>query len=104
MPVERNPFIIPDRPQVVGKVCPNCKKKNFSGRNVQGVITWTCLVEGCGHRWSGGLRSSSDPDQVPFVEPSNIVPMIEKDGTVTEFVIQEDPTPEFHQLDNYSED
>lgn len=70
--IKRNPLIIPE-PEVVKKGCPKCKSEKFSGRNIQGAYTFTCLNDSCRTQWQGGYYT-------PPVDPKKpIMPINPKD-------------------------
>lgn len=66
----RNPVIIPvEEPKRRG--CPKCSGQNFSGRKVQGVITFTC--RDCKQEWTGGLPQEPLDPRLPH-PPQNPIP------------------------------
>lgn len=60
--LKRNPTIIPQK-VVARKGCPKCESMEFGGRNVGGVITFTCRT--CRNQWSGGLPQEPMDPSVP---------------------------------------
>jgi len=70
MSEDRNPLIIPTVTPT-RRCCPACKKENFTGRNLQGVVTFTCLE--CRNSWQGGLpQEPQDPTQPhPPINPKD---------------------------------
>jgi hypothetical protein len=50
------------------KGCPKCKAENYVGRNIQGMVTWTCRT--CGNQWHGGLPQEPQDPTVPLA-PTN---------------------------------
>jgi hypothetical protein len=66
---EHNPFLLPTNP-TPRRACPRCKKSDFTGRNAQGAVTYTCRK--CGTKWPGGSVHVIDPNVPPM--PKNPVP------------------------------
>jgi len=81
----RNPLFVPEvakhRP-----CCPKCKGTDFSGRKVQGQVTFFCRAKGCGNSWQGGLpQEPMDPRLPRPHEPTPLVNFIaDKTGNVIE--------------------
>lgn len=101
---ERNPTILP---QVERRTpaCPKCGHPDFVGRNIGGVIHFTCKKEDCRNKWMGGLpQTPEDPTRprppespttssVQYARNSN--PHIP--GDVIETVPHQNPTPAFRR-------
>lgn len=90
--VPQNPLIMPTAEQKAEAAggrgaCPKCRKSDYGGRKVGGVITFTCRV--CSNIWTGGLgREPLDssrplPPQNPMERPS-VVQTIDKNGVIHE--------------------
>lgn len=61
---ERNPLLIPGRaPPRSRRGCPKCGHDNFSGRNVAGIVTFTCAK--CRNKWHGGLGQVMEDPTIP---------------------------------------
>ena len=67
IPPDRNPIILP-KTESKQAGCPKCSEKNWTGRNVQGVISFTC--KSCGHRWEGGLPQMPEDPTRPYPRTS----------------------------------
>lgn len=69
-PSNRNPVIVPEKKRV-RRCCPKCFSGNFVGRNIQGLVKFTC--QACGHKWYGGIgQEPQDPTApLPPVNPSD---------------------------------
>lgn len=98
---ERNPLLIPTRKEPVRLTgCPKCGAKQFSGRNIQGMITWTCAA--CKNQWHGGLPSVPEDPTVPRppTDPRD-VPVVDfvrgPHGEVLEQRRRVNPTQEFRK-------
>ena len=84
MAIERNPILLPEAaPKKSG--CPACGHEQYTGRNVQGVMTWKCPK--CGNKWQGGLpRVPDDPLRpiLPDTSPPPVqqVPIKDRSGNV----------------------
>lgn len=64
----RNPLFIPGihsppREDPRQSTCPKCDGGNWGGRNVGGVVTFTC--RDCGNKWYGGLPQQPMDPTVP---------------------------------------
>jgi ribosomal protein L37AE/L43A len=69
---ERNPIFIPE-PIFKRPCCPFCENPDFTGRNIQGSVLFTCLK--CNKQWQGGLqqvpldpREPMAPSATPAIE------------------------------------
>lgn len=61
----RNPLLIPTSKESVRlRGCPKCKKENYSGRNIQGIITFTCHE--CRNQWHGGIGQEVQDPTIPL--------------------------------------
>lgn len=45
--------------------CPACGCLDFSGRNLGGVLNFTCLNKSCGAKWAGGLPMVPEDPRKP---------------------------------------
>ena len=97
----RNPLFIPTSKEPVRmRGCPKCKAENYTGRNIQGMVTWRCLT--CGNVWHGGLPQEPQDPTVP-VPPTNPIeqPTVQffkdKHGEVKELRRRVNPTQEFRK-------
>lgn len=63
MASDRNPIVIPKADSRV-RGCANCGDPRWTGRNVQGVVTFTCGK--CGFKWQGGLPMVPMDPTVPY--------------------------------------
>ncbi len=88
-----NPLIVPTDEELKesqsgegGRSCPKCRNKDFGGRKVGGVITFTCRV--CRNEWSGGLPIEPiDPHRpLPPSDPMHLPSVVftKKDGVIKE--------------------
>lgn len=92
-------------PDMEGKAerggCPKCGKRNFTGRNIQGTVLFTCRETGCGNQWQGGLGKygpQQDPSKPRSPEPPAIRYNTEKMGEgnlFEEIRPRQDPRPDF---------
>lgn len=59
MAIDRNPILLPEAASKK-PACPKCSHDVFIGKNVQGVVLFTC--QKCSNKWQGGLpRVPEDP-------------------------------------------
>jgi hypothetical protein len=86
---DNNKFIIPEDVKTK-RGCPKCGCPDFVGRNVMGVVTWTCKNSECGNKWSGGLP------QVPLDPTKPHPPVDPADRPTLEFV--KDGKGQMHEL------
>ncbi len=98
---DRNPLLLPtgkESKRMQG--CPKCKANDYVGRNIQGVITFTCGK--CRNQWQGGLpQLPQDPTlPLPPQDPSDR-PTVDfvrnKHGEVQEVRRRVNPTQEFRK-------
>lgn len=61
---DRNPLLLPAVQPSRLKGCPACKHPDYNGRNVQGVITFTCAK--CQNKWHGGLPQEPQDQTIPL--------------------------------------
>ncbi len=59
---EKNPTFVPGR-AVGARGCPKCSHDSFNGRNVGGVVTFTCAK--CQNKWHGGLPQVPEDPTIP---------------------------------------
>jgi len=59
---ERNPIFIP-KADAGRKVCAKCSSPRWTGRNIQGSVTFTCTD--CKFQWYGGLAQLPEDPTVP---------------------------------------
>lgn len=60
---ERNPIIIP-KAGSSQRLCAKCGSPRWSGRNIQGAVTFTC--DNCKFQWYGGLPQVAQDPTIPY--------------------------------------
>lgn len=102
---QRNPLLIPKgEVKRVGPHCPACKKANFDGRNIQGVLHFSCRE--CGNKWEGGLPQVPQDPRVPHPYFSPQLPTFElnpRTKEVVEFRKPVNPTQSFRTKSGLAE-
>lgn len=69
-PFVKNALLLPDAVDKRRR-CPACGSLDFGGRNLGGVITYTCAKESCKNQWGGGLPMvAEDPRRPSFYPPT----------------------------------
>ena len=99
---DRNPLLIPGRTPVSAyRCCPKCKSQQYSGRNLGGVVKYTC--SSCRNTWHGGIGQVAEDTSIPK-PPMNPAdkPLVEfaehpRTGKVEEIVRRPNPTQEFRK-------
>lgn len=76
---DRNPLLFPDNPQSLRmRGCPKCHSQEYMGKNIQGVVTWSCSK--CKNQWHGGLP------QEPQNPLSPVPPLNPADRPIVDFI------------------
>lgn len=76
---DRNPLIVPQLVPKRGR-CPRCGGSDYTGRNVQGVVTFRCKRQGCPGTWFGGLPQEPQDPRLP------VPPVAPEDEPLVSFV------------------
>ena len=68
MASERNPIVIP-KASSGRRGCVKCGSEKWSGRNIQGAVTFTC--DACKFQWYGGLPQVAEDPTIPHAPEIN---------------------------------
>lgn len=99
MSSERNPIVLP-KASPTGKTCQKCGSAKWTGRNIQGAVTFTCSE--CRFQWYGGLPQVPEDPTRPRAPEINepLVQFVENlkvEGGVEELRRRPDQRAEFRK-------